>query len=304
MVKVFMRLAPNEWVHSTRDASIRVTRHFVPFWNINLNGSVRCSIGTKSNFPFRHDDKYYSHREWHSFSFQIDDIKLDNINIYADDEFDTYHIQKLDVSFDEDQLVDLTSDNKIIAEPTINSDEAFHNAWMLIVKPLLEDICRKKAQERFPRFEEPRIDSFHLTINSKQDRVLYYPIYEITYYYKSKFPYTCLLDGVTGYIAGDRQFSTMKVTLASFLSFYPIVKMGIFSFGTCLPMAAIVAPCIGLYVRSYPKRYKGGLNQVQWTDDHSKASKFTYNLLKLIEESKNQSKLDSDQVIHVEKQTV
>ena len=169
--------------------------------------------------------------------------------------------------------------------------------------------------------------------------MLYYPIYEITYYYKSKFLYTCLLDGVTGHIAGDRQFSAVKVTLASFLSFYPIVKIGVFSFGTlanllfafeivsdltfigCLPMAVIIAPCIGLYVRSYPKQYKGGLNQIQWTEDHSKASKFTYNLLKVIEEPKfvsysaitslysfeifrNQSKLDSDQAVHVEKQPV
>ena len=51
------RLAPNQWVHSTRDGSIRVRRCFVPFWNISFQGSIECSLSTKSNVAFRVNEK-------------------------------------------------------------------------------------------------------------------------------------------------------------------------------------------------------------------------------------------------------
>ncbi|UJR20523.1 hypothetical protein I4U23_023651 [Adineta vaga] len=311
-------LAPNQWVHSTRDSSIRVTRYFIPFWNITLQGSVQCSLSTKSNLPFRHDENYYSHREWHSFPLEIENIHFNNINIYGSDKLDKYHVQKLDVSFDDDQLSDLTDEDRILAKPTIDKDEALHNAWILIIKPLLEDMCLRQTQEKYPKFENPRIDSFHLTINSKQERLLYYPIYVINYTYDSKFIYTCLFDGVTGHITGDRQFSTIKVMLATLATFYPMLKIGIFSFGTlanllfafeiasdlsfivCLPIAAIVAPCVGLYARSYAKNYKQELSQIQWKQDQSKALKFTYDSFKSIEESKE----NEDSNINSDKQSI
>lgn len=147
----------------------------------------------------------------------------------------------------------------------------------------------------YPKFEEPRIDSFHLNIASHECRLLYYPIYVLNYRYKSKFYYTCLCDGVTGHISGDRQFSLTKVTAATFTAFYPMVKLGIFSFASVanllfafelaseitftvlLPMALVIAPCVGFYARSYPKLYKKEISQIQWKRDQTRASKFTYN---------------------------
>ena len=51
------------------------------------------------------------------------------------------------------------------------------------------------------------------------------------------------------------------------------------SFTASLPLALIIAPCVGLYARSYPKLYKKDISQVQWNQDQSKISKFTYQLI-------------------------
>lgn len=73
-----------------------------------------------------------------------------------------------------------------------------------------------------------------------------------------------------------------------------MVKLGIFSFASVanllfafelaaditfvvlLPMALVIAPCVGFYARSYPKLYKQEISQVQWKRDQNRASKFTY----------------------------
>lgn len=133
-----------------------------------------------------------------------------------------------------------------------------------------------------------------MTIISKQERLLYYPIYIINYHYNSKINYTCLFDGLTGHITGDRQYSLIKVTIATLTGFYPMIKIGIFSFASLanllfafeiasdlsftvtLPIALIIAPCVGFYARSYPKLYKREISQVQWKQDQSKTLKFTY----------------------------
>lgn len=301
MAQIFMRLAPNQWVHSTRDGSIRLRRCFVPFWNISFQGSIECALSTKSNTPFRHEDNYYSQKRWHTFPLKLDRIGLNNVNIYAAESFDKYHIQKLDVSFDDVELVDLNDEHRSIEQSTVDQTVAFDHAWIMIIKPLLENMCIEEAKKIYPKFEEARIDSFHLTITSKQERLLYYPIYMIGYKYKSDIYFTCLFDGLTGHIAGDRQYSALKVTFAALIGFYPMIKLGLFSFGTLanllfafevasdlsltasLPIAAIVAPCIGLYARSYPKLYKKELSQAQWTDEKAKISKFTYDIQKQLE---------------------
>ncbi|CAF3490524.1 unnamed protein product [Rotaria sp. Silwood1] len=306
-------LAPKQWVHLTRDRSIKIKRRFLPFWNITFQGSLQCSLSTKSNLPFRHEENYYSHRQWHSFPLHIDHVSLNNINIYAAENLDTYHVQRLDVCFDNAQLEYLNEKENIIEKPTIDQEIAFNNAWILIIKPLLENMCLEQAKKIYPKFDEPRIDSLHLKIISKQEHLLYYPIYIINYNYKSYTNYTCLLDGLTGHITGDRQYSIIKVTLATFIGFYPMIKIGLFcigsftnflfafeiasdlSFTASLPIAMIVAPCVGLYARSYPKLYKQEISQVQWKQDQSKALKFTYEFTDSIEQAKKQSTLENGQ---------
>jgi hypothetical protein len=69
------------------------------------------------------------------------------MNIYGAENFDKYHIQKLDVSFDNVQLVDLNDQKNIIEKPTIDQKTAFNNAWILIIKPLLENMCLEQAKK-------------------------------------------------------------------------------------------------------------------------------------------------------------
>jgi hypothetical protein len=82
--------------------------------------------------------------------------------------------------------------------------------------------------------------------------------------------------------------------MATFMVFHPMVKFGIFSFASLanllfafeiaadlsltvtLPIALVIAPCVGFYARSYPKLYKREISQVQWKQDQSKALQFTY----------------------------
>jgi hypothetical protein len=77
----------------------------------------------------------------------LDNISLNNINIYAAENFDRYHVQRLDVSFDNVELVDLEEKDQIIEKPTIDEDTAFNYAWILIMKPLLENMCLEEAQK-------------------------------------------------------------------------------------------------------------------------------------------------------------
>jgi len=77
----------------------------------------------------------------------MDDVSLNNINIYAAENFDKYHIQNLDVSFDNVQLVELNDKDNSIEKPSIDQETAFNNAWILIIKPLLENMCLEQAKK-------------------------------------------------------------------------------------------------------------------------------------------------------------
>jgi hypothetical protein len=83
-----------------------------------------------------------------------------------------------------------------------------------------------------------------------------------------------------------------------------MIKIGLFSFGSLanllfafeiasdlsftvsLPIALIIAPCVGFYARSYPKSYKQEISQVQWKQDQFKALKFTYDFIDSIQQEK------------------
>jgi hypothetical protein len=123
---------------------------------------------------------------------------------------------------------------------------------------------------------------------------LYYPIYVINYEYGSQANFTCLVDGITGQVTGDRQYSMTKVTFATLIAFYPmaltaLITLGSFidpsvgialasflSFSNSLPIAFIVAPLAGLYAKHYPKLYRQRISQQQWQNYRSNASQFTY----------------------------
>jgi len=138
------------------------------------------------------------------------------------------------------------------------------------------------------------MESFHFDINRKKEGLLYYPIYVINYQYGSQSNFTCLVNGITGEVIGDRQYSITKVTLATLIAFYPmaltaLISLGSFvdpsigialasllSFKTSIPIAFIVSPLVGLYAKNYPKIYRQRINQQQWKNYRSNTSQFTY----------------------------
>jgi len=51
------------------------------------------------------------------------------------------------VSFDDVQLVELNDKDNSIEKPAIDQQTAFNNAWILIIKPLLENMCLEEAKK-------------------------------------------------------------------------------------------------------------------------------------------------------------
>ena len=154
----------------------------------------------------------------------------------------------------------------------------------------------------YPQYDNHQTNSFHFNINRKNERLLYYPIYVIRYQYGSEGDFTCLVDGVTGQVTGDRQYSMTKVTVATLICFYPAALMAIiglgslidpsvgialaslFSFQTSIPIALIVSPLLGLYAKNYPKIYRRRINEQQWINYRSNSAQFTYDFTSGFEE--------------------
>lgn len=145
----------------------------------------------------------------------------------------------------------------------------------------------------YPNFEETRLKSFDLEIETKTQNLVYYPVYIIHYSYRNA-RFTCYLDGLTGSIFGERQFSAVKVTIATALLFYPALKIAVFAFGTLvshsfafevaenisfistLPIALIIGPFLGAFARSYSKKHRKAHNSTRWENDQQILAKFTY----------------------------
>lgn len=70
---------------------------------------------------------------------------MSNVNIYAAENLDRYHVQRLDVSFDTPDLIDLNENEYPIVPATIDRDAAFHHAWVLIMKPILHNMCLEEG---------------------------------------------------------------------------------------------------------------------------------------------------------------
>ena len=154
----------------------------------------------------------------------------------------------------------------------------------------------------YPGYSSIRVDSFHWKIRRKDERLLFYPIYVIEYDYDSHSRFTCLIDGQTGRVKGDRQYSFVKVTLASLVGFYPLSllsllglgslidpSLGIFfasflTFSHSLPLALLVSPLIGLYAKNSPRLYRQRINQQQWNNYQSNSTQFTYDFTSNFEE--------------------
>ncbi|CAF2934855.1 unnamed protein product [Rotaria sp. Silwood2] len=177
---------------------------------------------------------------------------------------------------------------------TVDRDTTFQIGWDLNIVPQIKHLCVQHSKQLYPQYTTHQVKSFHFDIYSKKERLLYYPIYVINYQYGSQSNFTCLVDGVTGQVVGDRQYSMTKVTLAMLIGFYPMVLTALFGLGSFIdpsigilfasllsfeilvPIAFIVSPLVGLCAKYYPKFYRQRINEKQWQNYRSNSSQFTY----------------------------
>lgn len=144
-------------------------------------------------------------------------------------------------------------------------------------------------------FDDYRMGSFHFEIQTIQAHLLHYPVFVITYPYGRHSDYRCLVDGCTGRVVGERQYSAAKLTLTTLLACYSstfIVSLFLRflfypEFGLilqkllCTPHYFFYAfgfsSLVGLYYQDLPRLNRLVANQQQWGNNRSTTYQSTYN---------------------------
>ncbi|CAF1412675.1 unnamed protein product [Rotaria sordida] len=70
-----------------------------------------------------------------------------NVHIYAVQTLDRYHLNKLNISFDNSQIVNLNNEENNIEQWTVGRDIAFHIGRNLTIIPHIKDLCVKQAKQ-------------------------------------------------------------------------------------------------------------------------------------------------------------
>jgi hypothetical protein len=73
------RFAPGGWTQSTKDDAITVTRRYLPFWNLELHGSINASVGLSEVSENRVCFLLFSFRFFFFYRIEILFFQLDNI---------------------------------------------------------------------------------------------------------------------------------------------------------------------------------------------------------------------------------
>jgi len=77
----------------------------------------------------------------------MNNVSLKDINIYAAQTLDRYHLNNLNISFDDQQIVNLNNQEKDIEQWTVDKDTAFHIGWDLNIVPQIKHLCIQQAKQ-------------------------------------------------------------------------------------------------------------------------------------------------------------
>jgi hypothetical protein len=77
----------------------------------------------------------------------MNNVSLNDVNIYAAQTLDRYHLNHLNISFDNEQIVYLDNQEKDIEQWTVDKDTAFHIGWDLNIIPQLQHLCTQQAKQ-------------------------------------------------------------------------------------------------------------------------------------------------------------
>ena len=72
---------------------------------------------------------------------------LTDVNIYASQTLDRYHLNSLNISFENEQLRNLNNEEKDIEQWTVDKDTAFHIGWDLNIIPQIKHLCAQRAKQ-------------------------------------------------------------------------------------------------------------------------------------------------------------
>ena len=79
----------------------------------------------------------------------MNNLTLNNLNIYASQTLDRHHLNQLNISLDNQRIVQLNNEDKDIEQWTVDKDTAFHIGWDLTIVPQIKYLSSQQAQQVF-----------------------------------------------------------------------------------------------------------------------------------------------------------
>jgi hypothetical protein len=79
----------------------------------------------------------------------MNNVSLNDVNIYAAQTLDRYHLNNLNISFDKYRVVNLNIEEQDIEQWTVDKDTAFHIGWDLNIVPQIKHLCIQQGKQVF-----------------------------------------------------------------------------------------------------------------------------------------------------------
>lgn len=77
----------------------------------------------------------------------MNDLSLKDVNIYAAQTLDRYHLNQLNISIDDEPMVNLDDEKSEIEQWTVDQETAFHIGWDLNIVPQLKNLCIEQCKK-------------------------------------------------------------------------------------------------------------------------------------------------------------
>jgi poly(A) polymerase Pap1 len=77
----------------------------------------------------------------------INNISLNDVNISASQTLDRYHLNKLNISFNNNELVNLNNEEDNIEQWTVDKETALHIGWDLTIVPQIKNLFIQQAKQ-------------------------------------------------------------------------------------------------------------------------------------------------------------
>lgn len=86
-------------------------------------------------------------QQWYSTPLKISSVALPDVNIYACQTLDRYHLNLLNISFANGPIVNLDNEHGNIEQWTVDKDTAFQIGWDLNIVPEVKQMLIEQARQ-------------------------------------------------------------------------------------------------------------------------------------------------------------